>query len=101
MEVVTETEPLVRDLLPPPDPTLVLIRVFVEAYLATAHLKPRARARAFLDVATNALATEESVALVFPIRPTSEHARVSLARRQAVALFRQYLPVFIARLPPE
>jgi hypothetical protein len=75
------------------------MRVFVEAYIATAHLKPKVRAAAFLDLATDILATEESVALTLPIRPMSNAAGVSRARRGALALFRQYLPTFLARLP--
>lgn len=87
--------------LPEPSAELVLIRVAVEAYLATAHLKPRLRARAFLDVASRTLADEESVALLFPIRPKRDHASVSQARREAIAMFRQFLPTFVARLPRE
>jgi hypothetical protein len=87
--------------LPPPSPELVLIRVFVQAYLATAHEKPRRRARAFLDAATRTLADEESVSLLLPYRPSTERAAVNLARRRAVALFRALTPSLVAKLPPE
>lgn len=87
--------------LPAPSPELVLVRVCVEAYLATAHVKPRQRARAFLRVASTILADEESVALTFPIRPSADARAVTEARRQAIAVFRQYIPVFMARLPDE
>lgn len=85
--------------LPKPDASYVLIRVFVEAYLSTAHLPRKERAPAFLQVASEILANEESVSLLLPIRPASEHAAVSSARRAALALYRQYLPVLLARVP--
>lgn len=87
--------------LPPASAELVLIRVMVTAYLATAHCKPRSRAREFVKVASGILADEESASLVFPIRPMSQQHKTALARRQAVAMFRQYMPVFMAAVPRE
>lgn len=87
--------------IPAPSAELVLIRVFAEAFLAMAHLKPRSRAREALKLASEILATEESVALTFPIRPNTFERETSRARRQAIAVFRQYLPTFAARLPRE
>jgi len=86
------------DEVPPPSAELILLRVCIEAFLETS---PRRRARAFLDVAASILATEDTLAELMPSRPASEHARLSLARRQALAMFRAYLPTFIARLPTE
>lgn len=84
--------------LPPPSPELVLIRIFVESYLATV---PRKRAMAFMKQASEILATEESMALLFPIRPQSDHASIARARRQALAMYRQLMPTLLARMPPE
>lgn len=84
--------------LPPPSAELVLIRVFVTAYLATT--TPR-RANAFLREAARLLESEESVALLLPIRGASQYAQVAMARRSAVALFRQLMPTFVACLPGE
>lgn len=86
---------------PIPGPGVVLLRVFVEAYLATAHEKPRRRARAFLDHASRLLATEESLARSFPLRPSGDHAAMTQARQEAIALYRAFLPTFIAAIPPE
>lgn len=85
------------EILPPPSAELVLIRVFVEAFLETA---PRKQARAFMRVAAGILADEASLALTFPIRPKSDAAKTADARRKALAQFRALLPVLIARLPP-
>lgn len=89
------------DDLPAASPELVLIRVFVQAYIATAHEKPRRRARAFLHRASTILADEESVSMLLPIRPAAAHAEVSRARRQALAMFRQLVPALTAELPWE
>jgi hypothetical protein len=93
--------PSVASDMPAPDVSLVLMRVFLEAHLATAHEKPARRARAFLSMAARSLADEESIATVMPIRPSSEHAAQAEARRQAIAWARQMMPVFLARLPKE
>jgi hypothetical protein len=87
--------------LPDPSAELVLIRVAIEAYLSTAHVKPRNRARTFFDAASRILADEESVAALFPIRPAPKHSAVRKARRQAVAMWDAFVPTFLARLPPE
>lgn len=87
--------------LPTPSAELVLIRVFVTAYLATAHTRPRKRADAFLTEASRLLESERTVALLLPIRPADQHAELSRARKQAVGLFRQLVPTFIASLPGE
>lgn len=87
--------------LPAPSAEMVLIRVFVQSYLATAHVKPRLRARAFLDAAARSLADEESIATLLPIRPARDHAAVAEARKQAIGIFRQLMPAFVAKLPSE
>jgi hypothetical protein len=75
---------------------LVLLRVFVESYLATA---PRKKGEKFLRMAGEALAEEELLASVFQIRPSRQHAAVRRARKEAAAIFERYLPVWLARLP--
>lgn len=85
--------------LPPPDPSLVLLRVFAEAHLASADLPRGRRGIAFVQVASEILATEESVSALFPIRPASQHAAVNRSRRMALAWMRHMMPVFLARLP--
>lgn len=92
---------VVREELPAPSAELVLIRVAIQAYMASAHEKPRRRARAFLTAASSILADEQSVSELLPIRPATAHARVMASRRAAVAIWRQMLPVFIAKLPRE
>ena len=83
--------------MPAPSAELILIRVFVEAFLATSTPK---RARAFMSVATSILADEESVSLAFPIRPTQRQPQLTRARRGAVGLYKQLLPTLMARVPP-
>lgn len=95
-----ETVPKAEE-LPAPSAEMVLIRVAIESYLATAHMKPRERSRAFFDKASSILADEESVALLFPIRPASGHSSVSRARREAVAIWQAFAPTFLARIPRE
>jgi hypothetical protein len=89
------------DELPPSTPEWVAMRVFVAAYLKTAHLKPRARAAAFVREASAMFDNEENLGLLFPIRPSSQSSDVSRSRRQAMAMYRQYLPTFIACIPEE
>jgi hypothetical protein len=84
-----------------PTAEMVLIRVFVSAFLATADEKPKRRARAFLDAATRMLADEESVSVLLPHMPAAERLAVNRARRQAITLYRALLPTFVAKLPPE
>lgn len=81
--------------LPPPDAGLVLIRVFVTAYLKT---QPRKRGEAFLAEAAAMLASEERLTKLFPIRPGADHAAVQRARREAVTAFELNLPTFLACL---
>jgi hypothetical protein len=59
----------------------------------------RRKADRFLRLIAEKLASEENLAQVFSIRPSSEAAEVREVRRQAVALFGRYLPLFLARLP--
>lgn len=79
----------------------VLLRVFVQAYLATAHEKPQRRARAFLRRASSLLSDEESLAVVLPIRAKATDREISSARRDALAIYEQLEPFFVAALPPE
>ena len=86
------------DELPEPSAELVLLRVAVEVFIATADLK-KGRGLAAMKLASEILATEESVSLLFPIRPSSQHVAVNTARLQAIAMFKQWIPVFLARVP--
>jgi hypothetical protein len=72
--------------------------VFVQSYLATVSKR---RGDAFLRHAADLLATEESLSGIMPIRPPAAHGSVSKARKQALAVFRAYLPVLIASVPKE
>lgn len=85
--------------LPPPSAELVLIRVMVEAFLVSADLPKGKRAFGAVRVASEILATEETVAALFPVRPRSQQAAQARARRQAIAMFREWTPLFAARLP--
>lgn len=85
--------------LPAPSAELVLIRVMVCSYLATSGERPKRRGAAFLSEAARLLENEDTVALLLPIRPASQHAELARARRRAVTLFRQLLPTFVASLP--
>lgn len=87
--------------LPPPSAELVLIRVFVTSYLATAHERPKRRAEAFLSEAARLLKSESTVALLLPIRPAAQHSELTRVRKEAVALFSHLLPLFVASLPGE
>lgn len=92
-EEATEAEPL-----PSPSAELVLIRVFVQAHLATA---PRKQAAAFLRHVATLLENEESIARLLPIRPCAQHGEVTRAQRGALALFRRYVPSFVAAMQRE
>lgn len=87
----------VREAEPSPamTPELLLLRVFVSAYL---HTVPRKKAEAFLREASALLATEEAVATLLPMRGPHDLARSTLARREAVAMYRSLLPVLVAAI---
>lgn len=82
--------------LPAPSAEIVLLRVFAEAFLT---VMPRRKAERFLRVVSEIMATEESVSLVLPIRPASQSGEIRRARREAMSLYKQLLPTFVARLP--
>lgn len=78
---------------------LVLMRWNVEAWLLTAHLPRRRVARAFLakvleiaraDVATIPLAGDSAAGI----------AHRTAARHAALAILEEYIPRYLARLPP-
>jgi len=85
--------------VPPVSVELVLYRVLVCSLIETLGeaLGPEAAER-FLRIQATTLANEMSLETVIPIRGASEHASVVKARRGAVAMFRRYLPVFVAKL---
>lgn len=84
--------------LPEVSASLVLIRTGAEAVIRALGRK---RGEKFLREWMNLLATEESVALLLPIRPTANRAEQSKAGREASAWLRAAAPTLIASLPPE
>lgn len=85
--------------LPEPSFQTILWRAGTEAYLATAHLPRKQRAPEYLRIMGEILANEETVSLLFPIRPLSQRGALRVEQRKAVAIFRQLAPTFFARLP--
>lgn len=85
--------------VPPVSVELVLYRVQVCAMIdvLTEFIGPEAAER-FLRRQAEMLADEQSLETVIPIRGRSQQAEVSRARKGAVAMFRRYLPVFVAKL---
>lgn len=87
--------------VPPVSVELVLYRVLVCALLdALADECGPEVAERFLRRQAELLADEQSLETVIPIRGRSEQQEVVRARRGAVAMFRRYLPVFVAKLRP-
>ncbi len=92
-------QPRPKEGLPEETPEGVLIRVYVAAYLSTCHLKPRLRARAFMEMASQLLADEEAVTRLLPPRSVAGHGAQAKALAQAGAMFRAAAPALIAMLP--
>src|SRR5690606_32547163 len=84
--------------LPPPSAELVLWRVALEVFVAT---RRRKEGEKFLRLMAEKLASEEPLAAGVPSSPSSQQEATRSARRQAIAFFRQMLPVWLARLPPK
>jgi hypothetical protein len=96
--VVSELAPSDAQDMPAPSAELVLYRVTMMALLRN---MKRSAADAVLQDMAETLANEEAVsALIIPIRDPAGHSQVQRARRGAVAIFRQYLPIFVSALPP-
>jgi len=96
MEV--ERAPAGMESLPPPSAELVLIRIFVASYMATCHLKPHQRARAFLEEAARLLDAEDSLAKLHPIRRSPKREAVVRAVEDAAATFEAMRPMLLAVL---
>jgi hypothetical protein len=92
---MSNLEPTQRDDFPAPSHETVLLRVMVCAYLAGL---PKREAERYLRRIAEALASEESLLSISLLRPPPEQAEVNKARRQAIAVFRRYLPLFLACL---
>lgn len=84
--------------LPDPHPAYVLFRVQTEALVAVIGRK---KAERMLRIMAEKLATEQSLAQVFVVRPKTKHEEMRLARVHAANLFDRYLATFTARLPDE
>lgn len=97
MNGVTKSES-VPAALPVPSAEMILLRVMVQAHLSTVSKR---RGEAFLRACADILATEDSIALVVPIRDAGAHADIAVARKHAIAMFRGYLPTLIASLPKD
>jgi hypothetical protein len=72
-----------------------LIRVAIAAFLEVVGPK---KAERFLNIMAESLASEERLSEVLKIRPPTDDAALSEARREAMLWYRQVLPVFMARL---
>jgi hypothetical protein len=94
----SKSEPQLAIDLPPATPERILIRVAIEAYLATCHMKPRERGRAFFEFGSKLLMNEKSVAALFPIRTRDSRDRLDVVRLQACAIWSEWAPTFMARL---
>jgi hypothetical protein len=81
--------------LPEPSAELVLFRVFLTSYIADL---PKKKCERLLRRMADMLANEESLDTVLPIRPKGDRPAVIHARRQAIAMYRQMLPVLLASL---
>jgi hypothetical protein len=86
--------------IPPPTPERILIRVALEAYMATAHSKPRQRARAFFDFGSRLLQNEETVSALFPVKSNASRGELNRVRREACAIWEGWAPTLLARIPP-
>lgn len=82
--------------LPAPSAELVLYRVTMQAFLRNMKRKD---ADEFLRELCETLASEDAVSQVIPLRGPGRYSDVQRARRGAVAIFRQYLPIFLSALP--
>ncbi len=87
--------------LPPMTPEFILWRATFEGLMEASKAPRRRRARVLVETTAQVMADEETLAQIMPIRPEREAAEVAKARRQAVALFRTYSPIFLARLAPD
>lgn len=85
--------------LPPGTPDRVLISIFVASYVATAHLKPRERAKALLQHAAHLMAERASVYAVKPIRAGQRWNQEAAAVAEADSLLAAMMPELIASLP--
>lgn len=81
--------------LPEPSAELVMLRVLVEAHVAS---MPRKKSERFLRMVAEKLAEEEALSAVFHIRPQTQRARLRISRRQAAEWYRCWLPTFVARM---
>jgi hypothetical protein len=81
--------------LPPPTAELIILRVAISSFLATASEK---RGEAFLRHMAATMVDEESLSTVSPIRGPASAKDVARARREAAAMFTALLPTFRAYL---
>ena len=84
--------------VPEPSAELILLRVCIEAFLAT---QSRKRGERFLHTVAERLAAEANLAAVFHIRTSGQSPTYRQARTKATQLFEQCLPVLLASLPEE
>jgi hypothetical protein len=90
------SDPSTVEDLPPVHVSLVLIRTGAQAVIKA---MGRKRGERFLREWMELLATEESVAMLLPIRAPKDRAAQERTRREAVAWLRQIAPTLIGSLP--
>lgn len=86
------------DDLPAPSAEAILFRVAMSHWLA---LLPKPDALRVLRGMAEDLANEDSLSNVLLMRPPPEQAAVNRARRQAIASFRRFLPVWLQAIDEE
>jgi hypothetical protein len=91
---VPALDPLLRTELPEQSAELTMLRVLVEAHLATVSRK---RGEAYLRAVVLTLEREEELSAIVPIRGARRQGAVT-ARREALAWFMMHLPVWLARV---
>lgn len=93
LDTIPEMERSLPSDVPVPTAEMILLRVCISAYLADL---PKSKAQRYLQRVAEALANEEAMSSVVPIRPSPQQAQLDRARRRAIALFRMCLPIFLA-----
>lgn len=84
--------------LPSPAAALTVVRTGAQALCVALG---RRKAEKFLREWARIASSEDSIRLMFPIRPMEERGAQVVAQREALAWLRQVLPVLLATLPPE
>lgn len=73
---------------------------FVQAYIETAHVKPRERAMAFVEAVSRVAGQEVSVAKLVPLRGSKMSSEEREALMLAAAVLEEMTPTLLAKVPP-